>query len=115
MLIHHITLATDWEAAVAAGTYRISTLGLDVDEVGFIHASRAEQVQATASAFYAKVPGSLVVLVLDERTLREAGLEVRYEDSGAGELFPHVYGEIRVDLVAGVRPASFDNAGILKF
>jgi uncharacterized protein (DUF952 family) len=114
MLIHHIALATEWDAALAAGAYRTSTLGHDIDEVGYIHASRADQVQATATAFYADVTGRLVVLVMDEDTLRAAGLEVRHEDNGAGELFPHVYGEIPVALVAEVRPASFDH-GTLTF
>lgn len=114
MLIHHIALATDWDEAVGAGAYRVSTLGHDVDEVGFIHTSRADQVQATARAFYADVTGSLVVLVMDEETLRAAGLEVRHEDAGAGDLFPHIYGEIPVALVAEVRPATF-NGGTLTF
>jgi uncharacterized protein (DUF952 family) len=90
VLIHHIALATDWEAAVAAGAYRVSTLGHDVDEVGFIHTSRADQVQATAAAFYADEPGPLVVLVMDEDALRAAGLEVRHEDAGTGDLFPRL-------------------------
>jgi uncharacterized protein (DUF952 family) len=113
-IVHLATLA-DWEAAQAAGEYRVSTLGATIDEVGFIHASTPEQVHATAERFYAHVTEPLVVLVLDEDTLVAGGVPVVREDGGGGELFPHLYAALPVDLVAEVRPASFDAEGRLRF
>ena len=115
MLILHVTTAEDWDAALAAGVYRVSTLGASIDEVGFIHASTPAQVQATASRFYADVAGPLVVLVMRTEALEAGGVPVRFEDGGAGELFPHLYAALPVDLVDEARSAVFDDTGVLSF
>lgn len=90
--LYHIALASDWAAAQAAGEYRVSTLGHTLDEVGFIHASYAAQVAATADRFYADVTEPLVLLRIDPARL---GCDVRAEAAvPGGELFPHIYGPI---------------------
>ena len=53
-LIHHLALANPWAEAQAAGTYTVSTLGLDLADVGFIHCSRPEQVDGVFERFYAR-------------------------------------------------------------
>jgi uncharacterized protein (DUF952 family) len=105
-MIYHLARVEDWDAALAAGEYRTSTLGRTLEEVGFIHASSAEQLAATAERFYRDEPGALVVLEVEE-----SGLDVRREDGGAGELFPHVYGPIPVASVVRVMPARFAEDG----
>ena len=115
MQILHIATVSDWADAVAAGEYRVSTLGVTIDEEGFIHASTPEQLQPTASRFYAHVTDPLVVLVLRTEVLEDAGVPVRFEDAGTGELFPHLYAALPVALVDEVRPAAFDDAGTLVF
>jgi uncharacterized protein (DUF952 family) len=109
MTILHIAHASDWVAAVESGEYRISTRDATLDEVGFIHASRGAQVKFVATFVYADDPEALVVLSIDE-----TGLDVREEDGGAGELFPHVYGPIPVANVTAVSPARFDD-GVFTF
>ena len=37
--LFHLALADDWRDAQDAGAYRISTIGMTLDEVGFIHLS----------------------------------------------------------------------------
>jgi len=113
--ILHIATASDWADAVAAGEYRVSTLGVTIDEEGFIHASTPEQVQPTASRFYADVMDPLVVLVMRTEALEDAGVPVRFEDAGTGALFPHLYAALPVDLVDEVRPAAFDDSGTFVF
>ncbi len=113
--ILHVATVAEWEAAKAVGAYRVSTLGATIDDVGFIHASTPEQVHATAERFYAAVAEPLVVLVLDEDTLVAAGIPVVHEDAGNGELFPHLYAALPVDLVLDVRPATFDEAGAFAY
>ena len=115
MLILHIATVADWAAALGAGAYRVSTLGVRLDEEGFIHASTLEQVQATATRFYAGVDEPLVVLVMDTERLRAGGVPVRFEDAGTGELFPHLYAELPVALIDEVRPATFGDDGAFTF
>jgi len=105
-MIYHLARVEDWDAALDAGEYRTSTLGRTLDEVGFIHASTSDQVGATAERFYRDEPGGLVVLEIDE-----SGLDVRFEDGGGGELFPHVYEPIPVASVVRVVPAWFEDDG----
>jgi uncharacterized protein (DUF952 family) len=109
MTILHIAHASDWAAALDTGEYRVSTRDASLEEVGFIHASRGQQVSVVATFVYPDDPEELVVLTIDE-----TGLDVRDEDGGDGELFPHVYGPIPVASVTTVSPAHFDD-GIFTF
>ncbi len=115
MEILHLTRQADWDHALARGTYRISSLGATLEQEGFIHASTEIQLPTVAAAFYAEVPDPLVVLRMDEEAIRAAGIEVRYEDGGAGEFYPHIYGAIPTDLVISVTPAHFDHEGRFSF
>ncbi|MED5328186.1 MAG: DUF952 domain-containing protein, partial [Actinomycetota bacterium] len=44
-MIWHIALKTDWVEAQASRDYRISTRGMTLDEVGYIHCSTTEQIE----------------------------------------------------------------------
>ena len=100
MTLQHIALDRDWRAALAEGSYPISTLGRRVADVGFIHCSgTAEQLAGVLERFYAEVNEPLLVLTLDRVALAAHGLEVRLEPPvptapvvQGSELFPHVYG-----------------------
>ena len=109
--IYHIADQLQWQEALVAGEYRWSTLGLDLDEVGFIHCSFARQVDGVAQRFYSYHPSPLVVLEIDQSAPEHAGVEVRVEDGGAGELFPHIYGPIDPAWVVEVHGAGFDSDG----
>ncbi len=94
MEIWHLALARDWDAAVAAGEYRVSTRGATLADVGFIHCSLPHQAPGVAARFYADVVEPLAILVMEDDAVRASGIDVRYEDAGEGELFPHLYGAI---------------------
>ena len=51
-LIFHIGDFHDWVEAKANGEYRMSTRGHKLADVGFIHASTAEQVESVANAVF---------------------------------------------------------------
>ena len=106
MTLQHIALESDWQAAQASGSYPVSTLGLTIAEVGFMHCSGSpEQLAGVLERFYADVTERLLVLTLDEQALAAHGLDVRWEPPapGAVELFPHVYGgDVPVDCVSRV-------------
>ncbi|MEP6842130.1 MAG: DUF952 domain-containing protein [Pseudolysinimonas sp.] len=115
MPIFHVTTEAEWEAAHAVGSYRRSTKGASLDEVGFIHASSAEQLPRVARFLYAESDDQLVVLELDDDAIRRSGIRIPWEDGGAGELFPHIYGALVTTVVLAVHPAAFDQDGVLRW
>jgi uncharacterized protein (DUF952 family) len=99
--IFHIATVDDWQAAQEAGDYRVSTLGVSLADEGFIHASRAEQVDGVRSAFYADPGLRLVLLEIDPSRL---DVELRLEvPPGADAAFPHIYGPLPTAAVVAVR------------
>jgi glutathione S-transferase len=98
--IFHIARQGDWAAAEAQGTYRMSTLGLTLDDVGFIHCSYAHQVDGVARALYRDVR-DLVLLTIDTDAVEP---DIRVERGGGSERFPHIYGTLAVDAVVAVEP-----------
>lgn len=111
MRIFHATTLAEWEAAVAAGSYRRSTRGASLDEVGFIHLSDAEQLPRVADFLYRNADEPLVVLELESDKVLATGARLVWEDGGAGEDFPHLYGPIQLPSVLSVRPAGFGADG----
>ena len=106
MRILHLALARDWDDARRAGAYEMSTRGLSLADVGFVHAATPEQLPGVAARFYADVTEPLVLLVLDVDALEAAGSPVRWErapGSAGPEVFPHVYGPVPAAAVVAVR------------
>ena len=100
--VFHLALASDWEDAQAAGDYRVSTLGVTLEQEGFLHASFADQWDDVRSRYYADVTEPLVLLEIDPALL-DVPLVVETPD-GADEAFPHIYGPLPVTAVVEVRP-----------
>jgi uncharacterized protein (DUF952 family) len=99
-MIVHIVKRVEWELAVARGTYAPGSLPAE----GFIHCSTPAQLIDTANRFY-RGQSDLVVLCIEESRLKAA---LKYEapvmqhGESAGELFPHLYGELNLDAVMRV-------------
>ena len=103
--LYHLALGPEWQAARADGIYRRSTRGRSLEEVGFIHLSNAHQVEATAALFYGDLPaGAVLLLTIDPQPLAAAALEVRFEQAGGGEPFPHLYGPLPLGAVLRAEP-----------
>ncbi len=66
--LFHIARLRDWNRAGQDGSYRVSTLGKHLDEVGFIHLSFAHQVKTVADANYRGM-SDLLLLELDPNRL----------------------------------------------
>lgn len=105
-LILHITSLDSWEAARQGGAYRGDTLETE----GFIHFSTPAQVVRTANRFYSGQRG-LVLLHVDPTRLEA---ELRYEDPGEGEEFPHLYGPLNLDAVTEVLPFEPEEDGSFR-
>jgi predicted cupin superfamily sugar epimerase/uncharacterized protein (DUF952 family) len=107
------------EAAVqaqATGQYRADSL----DGEGFIHLSRAHQVLPTAAAYFAGVPG-LVLLIIDPTVLTAPLVyeppaplpSVSPKVTVGAELYPHCYGPIDLAAIVDVMDlAHFSGAAV---
>lgn len=102
--IFHLTTKPVWQKALAAKIYSQSTILQTFDEVGFIHASFPNQLAQTAKLHYANCPDELLLLEMSIENLQDAGLPVKLEKSRNGELFPHIYAPIPIDLIEKVTP-----------
>ena len=107
--LYHLALREDWERAVRAGAYRVSTLGATLAEVGFIHSSFAHQVAGVAERYYAAERRPLVLLEIARSRLVPP---VRVEPAG-DDAFPHLYGPLDPGAVTAVHPVGRDLAGRL--
>jgi uncharacterized protein (DUF952 family) len=120
-MILHILNRLDWDNAVRRGRYAPESLRLE----GFIHCSTPAQVIDTANRFY-RGQKDLIVLCIDETRVtaelryeapvtpdnltpncfpsakanQKAGGEWRHKK--AGELFPHLHGELNLDAVVRI-------------
>lgn len=93
-LIYKIVPAALWRLAEERGVFT----GSPVDaQDGYIHFSTAEQLTATAQKHFAGQHDLLLVTVDGEH------LDLRWEPSRGGQLFPHLYGELPMSAVRAVQ------------
>jgi uncharacterized protein (DUF952 family)/RimJ/RimL family protein N-acetyltransferase len=104
--IVHLCPEAEWAAACELGSYCAASL----ESEGFIHFSRSGQMLQVANAFYAGQP-DLVLLWVDPALLHG---ELRWEPV-AGQVFPHLYGEVNLDAVVVVRPFPVNSGGAFPF
>ena len=106
MQVFHIATAADWAAARRSGAYTTSTRGRTLEQEGFLHASRREQVPGTYRAFYADAREPLVLLTIDTDRL-----DVPWREDEVGEdRFPHIYGPLSPDAVVAAQPFGPDGS-----
>ncbi len=108
-MIYHIAVETDWEDARTSGEYRMSTRGARLEDVGFIHASFAHQVERIGALLYGDASVAVVVLVIDPKRVNSP-LKVEGLDDSAEE-FPHIYGPLPTSAVVDVLPVRVEAAG----
>jgi uncharacterized protein (DUF952 family) len=104
-VVYKILSASEWRAAVAAGSYGGSA---DDARDGFIHLSAADQLAGTAAKHF-KGKADLVLVALDAKRLGEA---LRWEASRGGALFPHLYGTLDPAAALSVIPAPLGTDGV---
>jgi uncharacterized protein (DUF952 family) len=92
-MIVHICSVAEWQAS-HDGHYRCASL----DQEGFIHCSRPEQVVEVADRLFHD-RRDLVLLVIDPDLVTA---EIRREDGGNGNFYPHIYGPLNVTAVTAV-------------
>lgn len=102
-LIYKILARAEWEAALAAGRYEGSAVDL---KDGFIHFSTGAQAPETARRHFAG-QADLVVLAIEADDL-----DLRWEPSRGGDLFPHLYGPLDPAHVRAVTAAPLGADGV---
>jgi uncharacterized protein (DUF952 family) len=94
--IYKICERAQWRAAEAAGQFR----GSDADERdGFIHFSTAAQLAETATKHFAGQK-DLMLVAVDAGAF---GAALKWEKSRGGDLFPHLYAALPLNVVRWAR------------
>ena len=106
--IYHICRSEEWELALQSGVYDGSSQDLDD---GFIHFSTGSQLRDSAAKHRSGQDG-LVLLTVDKELL---GRALKWEPSGSGRVFPHLYGRLLADHVVKVDPLPLDADGTHVF
>jgi uncharacterized protein (DUF952 family) len=103
--IYKILPGHEWTAAQALGRFE----GSAIDHAdGYIHLSTAAQSPETARKYFAG-QGGLMILGLEGEAL---GPALKWEPSRGGDLFPHLYGPLPVELVDEARDLPLDGDGL---
>ena len=99
--IYHVATLADWQRAKALGTYTTSTYGASLDDVGYLHAARAEQVADVVAEHYSEVDEPILLLEIDTDLL-----DVPWREDQVGDrTFPHIYGALPTSAVVGFHSA----------
>ena len=96
-LIYKICSEALWREAERVGVFAGAAIDL---ADGYIHFSTAAQAPETAARHFAG-QGELVLVAVAAEAL---GDSLCWEPSRGGDLFPHLYGPLRLDAVRWVRP-----------
>jgi uncharacterized protein (DUF952 family) len=98
--IYKILDAAEWAESEARGRYD----GSEVDRRdNYIHFSTATQVHETARRHFAARQNLMLVAVN-----ADALEALKWEPSRGGELFPHLYGSLRVSAARWAKPIRWD-------
>lgn len=99
--IYHIAEEAAWLNQSDEPVYSVDTL----DDEGFIHCSRLEQLPATLNRFFENRE-DICILKIDTKLL-QVPLIYEAADDGSG-FFPHVFGSIRKSSITQVYNFPFD-------
>jgi uncharacterized protein (DUF952 family) len=102
--IYHITSKEEAGEAQKAGIYTPTAFPRE----GFIHCSYAQQVTAVANRIFKGRP-DLVLLEIDPAALDCSVINENLE--GGSELYPHIYGRLKMSAVVRVHPFPCDEEG----
>jgi len=104
--IYKIVSEAEWRAAEAAGVF--SGSGIDLQD-GYIHFSTAAQASETAARHFAGQGDLLLVAVKADL------LDIKWEPSRGGALFPHLYGPLPMSAITRVTPLPLGASGEHRF
>lgn len=102
-LIHHIAIQDDWEMSRGFGEYVVATRGAHLDDVGFIHATTADGLDAVLDARFGDLALPLLDIAIRPEGLAAEGIDVEWVDGR-----PRILGALPMtnDVVASETPIS---------
>ena len=103
-IIYKIVPRNLWEKAEVGGVFTGAPIDL---KDGYIHFLTAQQVAQTAALHFAGQDELLLMAINGDRL----GGALKYEPSRSGDLFPHLYADLRLDTVLWVRPMPLGEDG----
>ena len=106
VVIYKIAPEGLWREAMEKGSFSGSPV--DVKD-GFIHWSSAAQGRVTAARHFSGVTDLVLVAITT------TGLDLRWEPSRGGDLFPHLYDELPLGAVRWVKPLPLNANGRHEF
>jgi len=86
--LHHLALPGDWCDAQLSGSYRVSTRGRTLEQVGFLHACSCDQLEVAYRRLYADAQGVLE-LVIDPSRLG-CPVTIKTASESLGAIPPHL-------------------------
>lgn len=98
MRIFHLATTADWDEASRTGTYTTSTRGRTLEQEGFLHAARPDQVPGVRSRYYADLDEPLLLLTIDTDLLTSPW---QFDPVG-DDTYPHIYGPLNPTAVVEV-------------
>lgn len=101
MLIYHVVSPETWERFKDKEFYEAESLQTE----GFIHCSFADQVEAVLRRYY-KGAEKVLILTVDSEKLKS---KLVAESSTNSEIYPHIYGEINREAIAGIEEREIKN------
>ena len=103
-LIYKIVPMDTWQQAEAEGVFKGA--GVDIAD-GFIHFSTSELVRGTAARFFKGVSNLALVAV----QVAPLASKIRWEKSGSGGIYPHLYEPLDLGFVAWSKPLPMSDSG----
>ena len=103
--IYKICPSELWKDAEANGVFKGAAIDL---EDGYIHFSTAPQAEETARRHFRDQDG-LVLVTIDAKEL-----DITWEPSRGGDLFPHLYADLPTSAAVHVTPLACDENGVPK-
>lgn len=92
---YHIVTPAQWALFADSIYYEAESLHTE----GFIHASTAEQLEATMNRYYKGQP-TVLLLKIESAKL---SAELKYELApSVNEYFPHIYGQLNKDAIVNI-------------
>jgi uncharacterized protein (DUF952 family) len=115
MRVLHVAFHDDWEGCERFGEYDVATRSTLYETEGFIHATTSTGVTGVLRDVYGGVSEPVLLAVLDEDALAEAGAAVEWEPrpDAPGGAVPRIRGVVPMDrrTVVAALPVERDAGG----
>ncbi len=108
-LIYKLLSQSEWQEAQAAGAFTGSAVDL---ADGYIHFSTGAQAQETARRYFSGQSDLMVLAIETDDLSADLQASLVWEPSRGGDLFPHLYKPLPVEVVLRAWPVDLDHDGV---